>query len=152
MCIRTAHPAGSSAVNASGQTDFVNSRVVGGKQQIKATTDFHTYSELVMWPYGYTTNKTAPGMSQPEYDRFARVGTEMATTNGYKPQQSSALYVTDGDITDWMWGKHKIFTFVFEMYPGEGGADGFYPPDEVIPQETTRNDQAVDIMMREAGI
>jgi carboxypeptidase T len=34
--------------------DFVNSRVVGGVQQIKAHIDFHTYAELVMWPYGYT--------------------------------------------------------------------------------------------------
>ena len=41
--------------------DFVNSRVVGGAQQIKAHIDFHTYSELVLWPYGYTTANTAPG-------------------------------------------------------------------------------------------
>src|SRR4051812_558102 len=34
--------------------DFINSRVVG-TQQIKAHIDFHTYSELVLWPYGYTT-------------------------------------------------------------------------------------------------
>ena len=39
--------------------DFVNSRVVGGAQQIKAHIDFHTYSELVLWPYGYTTANTA---------------------------------------------------------------------------------------------
>ncbi|HEX6968171.1 MAG TPA: M14 family metallopeptidase, partial [Micromonosporaceae bacterium] len=41
--------------------NFVNSRVVGGVQQIKANIDFHTYSELVLWPYGYTYNNTAPG-------------------------------------------------------------------------------------------
>jgi carboxypeptidase T len=34
--------------------DFVNSRVIGGVQQIKAHIDFHTYSELVLWPYGPT--------------------------------------------------------------------------------------------------
>ena len=38
--------------------DFVNSRVIGGVQQIKAAIDFHTYSELVLWPYGYTTRRT----------------------------------------------------------------------------------------------
>ena len=26
-----------------------------------AAIDFHTYSELVLWPYGYTTANTAPG-------------------------------------------------------------------------------------------
>jgi carboxypeptidase T len=141
-----------STVEVQNLQKFVDSRVINGKQQIKAHIDFHTYSELVMWPFGHTQDQVTDGMTQAEYDRFVEVGTEMAKTNGYTPEQSSALYVTDGDITDWMWGKHKIFTFVFEMYPGEGGADGFYPPDEVIPQETTRNDQAVDIMMREAGV
>src|SRR5215213_2451205 len=34
--------------------DFVDSRVVGGKQQITTSIDFHTYGELVLWPYGYT--------------------------------------------------------------------------------------------------
>src|SRR6478609_5348099 len=38
--------------------DFVNSRVVGGAQQIKAHIDWHTYSELILWPYGYTTAST----------------------------------------------------------------------------------------------
>ncbi|MDT5035461.1 MAG: carboxypeptidase, partial [Micromonosporaceae bacterium] len=35
--------------------DWVRGRVVGGKQQITTGIDFHTYSELVLWPYGYTT-------------------------------------------------------------------------------------------------
>ena len=38
--------------------NFVNSRVVGGVQQIKAHIDWHTYSELILWPYGYTTANT----------------------------------------------------------------------------------------------
>ena len=49
--------------------DFVNSRVVGGAQQIKAHIDFHTYSELVLWPYGYTTANTGAG---PDRDRPGR--------------------------------------------------------------------------------
>ncbi|MDA3630017.1 M14 family metallopeptidase [Saccharopolyspora sp. WRP15-2] len=130
---------------------FVDSRVVDGVQQIKAHIDFHTFSELVLWPYGYTDADTAEGMTQEEYDRFVRVGTEMAQTNGYTPEQSSDLYVTDGSVNDWMWGKHKILSFTFEMYPSSGGIDGFYPPDEVIERETQRNDAAVDILLREAG-
>lgn len=131
--------------------DFVNSRVIDGQQQIKANIDFHTYSELVMWPMGYTTDEVTEGMTQEEYDRFEAVGTKMAETNGYTPQQSSALYITDGGISDWMWGEHKIFAFAFEMYPSSGGVEGFYPPDEVIEEETKRNDQAVNILLEEAG-
>ncbi|GAA2103851.1 M14 family metallopeptidase [Streptomyces albiaxialis] len=130
--------------------DFTNSRVVGGKQQITAHIDFHTYSELVLWPYGYTYNDTAEGLTKDDRDAFATVGTNMARSNGYKPQQSSDLYVTDGSVNDWMWGKHKIFSYTFEMYPGSAGGGGFYPPDEVIPRETSRNREAVLLLLENA--
>jgi hypothetical protein len=43
-----------------------------------------------------------------------------------------------------MWATHKIWAYTFEMYPGSSGAGGgFYPPDEVIPAQTSRNKEAV---------
>nr|BFE77281.1 hypothetical protein GCM10020092_105820 [Actinoplanes digitatis] len=55
--------------------DFVNSRVVGGVQQIKAAIDFHTYSELVLWPLGYTNADTATGvMTADQNNTFATLG------------------------------------------------------------------------------
>ncbi|GII79202.1 carboxypeptidase T [Sphaerisporangium rufum] len=122
--------------------DFVRGRVVGGRQQIKAAIDFHTYSELVLWPYGYTYGDAAPGMSQDDADAFAALGRSMADANGYTPQQSSDLYITDGGIDDWLWGAHKIFGFTFEMYP-RTFLPGFYPPDEQIVPQTSRNKEAV---------
>ncbi|GAA0458106.1 M14 family metallopeptidase [Streptomyces sp. NPDC046215] len=123
--------------------DFVRGRVVGGKQQITSAIDFHTYSELVLWPFGYTYSDTGPGMTQDEHDVFATVGRSMAATNRYTPEQSSDLYITDGSIDDWLWGNQRIFAYTFEMYPGPGGSGGFYPPDEVIDRETARNREAV---------
>ncbi|MEU2107570.1 M14 family metallopeptidase [Streptomyces sp. NPDC019507] len=138
--------------------DFVRSRVVGGKQQIRAGIDFHTYSELVLWPYGYTTADTAPGMTRDDRDAFAAVGGKMAASNGYTPEQSSDLYITDGSIDDWLWGNQRIFGYTFEMYPRGFGGGGFYPPDEVIERETSRNRDAVlqllenaDCMYRSIG-
>lgn len=138
--------------------DFTRSRVVGGKQQIKAGIDFHTYSELVLWPYGYTNADTAPGMTKDDHDVFAAVGRKMAASNGYTPEQASDLYVTDGSIDDWLWGNQKIFSYTFEMYPTGFGGGGFYPPDEVIERETSRNRDAVlqlvenaDCMYRSIG-
>ncbi|MGH2943087.1 MAG: M14 family zinc carboxypeptidase [Solirubrobacteraceae bacterium] len=122
--------------------DFVNSRVVGGVQQIRTAIDFHTYSELVLWPYGYTTADTAPGMSLDDRNTFATLGTNLASTNGYTPEQASDLYIADGGIDDWLWGAHKIFGYTFEMYPATPDP-GFYPPDEVIPAQTSRNREAV---------
>ncbi|MFJ9864431.1 M14 family metallopeptidase [Streptomyces sp. NPDC101165] len=124
-------------------SDFVRSRVVGGKQQIKAGIDFHTYSELVLWPFGYTYSDTATGMTADDAAAFKAVGQKMAASNGYTPEQSSDLYITDGSIDDYLWGVHKIFDYTFEMYPTSSSGGGFYPPDEVIERETSRNKDAV---------
>ena len=122
--------------------DFVNSRVVGGVQQLRAAVDFHTYSELILWPYGYTYSNTATGMNADQYNTFATMGRAMAATNGYTPEQASDLYIADGTLPDWAWGTHRIFAFTFEMYP-RSSSPGFYPPDEVITRETSRNRAAV---------
>ncbi|MEV4371164.1 M14 family zinc carboxypeptidase [Nonomuraea sp. NPDC049637] len=131
-----------SAPEVKAAADWVRSRVVGGVQQIRTNLDWHTYSELVLWPYGFTYDDTAPGLTQDDRDAHATLGQNMAGTNGYTPEQSSDLYITDGTIDDWMWGQYKIFSFTFEMYP-VGASPGFYPPDEQIVPQTTRNKEAV---------
>ncbi|MGP4112441.1 M14 family metallopeptidase [Streptomyces sp. 4N509B] len=127
--------------------DFVRGRVVGGEQQITAHIDWHTYSELVLWPYGYTYDDTAPGLTEDDQAAFEALGTAMAETNGYTPMQSSDLYITDGTIDDWLWAEHGIFSFAFEMYPSSSAGGGFYPPGEVIDRETSRNREAVLLLL-----
>jgi len=124
--------------------DFVLSRRVGGVQQIRASIDFHTYGEIVMWPFGYTFADTGPGMNVDQQSAFATLGRAMAQTNGFTPEQGSDLYITDGGIKDWLWGAEGIFAYTFELYPGpQPNAGGFYPPDEVIGEQTSRNREAV---------
>jgi murein tripeptide amidase MpaA len=126
--------------------DFVASRVVGGEQQITAAMDFHTYSELVLWPYGYTTAATATGLTTDDANTFQTLGVQMADTNDYTPEQASDLYITDGDLLDWLWGTYKIFAYTFEMYPTSSAQGGFYPPASVISRETARNKEAALIL------
>jgi carboxypeptidase T len=130
--------------------DFVRGRVVDGEQQITAHIDFHTYSELVLWPYGFTYDETAPGLTQDDADAFEALGVAMADTNGYTPQQSSDLYITDGTINDWLWADQGIFSYTFEMYPTSSLEGGFYPPGSVIDRETSRNREAVLMLMEYA--
>lgn len=143
-------PSAGSAPEVQAVQAFAESRVVDGVQQLKGHIDFHTFSELVLWPFGHTDETVTEGMTQEEYDRFKSIGEEMAASNGYTPEQSSGLYITDGDINDYMWGTHKVLSYCFEMYPSGGGIDGFYPPDEDIAPQTTRNDGAVDILLTNA--
>jgi hypothetical protein len=149
---------GESAPEVKVVADFARSRVVGGEQQLKAAIDFHTYSELVLWPYGWTKDDTAEGLTQDDHDAFEAVGKKMGKSNKYTAEQSSDLYITDGSIDDWLWGDQKVFAYTFEMYPTDVGGGGFYPPDEVIERETSRNRDAVlqlvenaDCMYRSIG-
>lgn len=131
-----------SAPETAAMRDFINSRVVGGVQQIKTAITFHTYSELILWPYGYTYTDVPTDMTRDDYDTFVAMGQAMAQTNGYTAQQASDLYVTDGDMTDWAYGAHKIFAYTFELYP-KSSSPGFYPPDEQIATQTSRNREAI---------
>jgi carboxypeptidase T len=118
--------------------DFILSRVVGGVQQIKTSITFHSYAELVLWPYGYTYTDVPGDMTQDDHDVFAAMGQYMAGTNGYIAQQASDLYITDGTTDDWAYGTQKIFMWTFEM-----GSNTFYPPGSEIQTLTSVNNAAV---------
>jgi hypothetical protein len=117
--------------------------VVGDDQRITVNIDFHTYSELVLWPYGYTVNSTGPGLDADARATFQTIGAEMAATNGYTPMQASQLYLASGVSIDWMWANQGIFAYTFEMFPASSGGGGFYPPESVITAQTARNREAV---------
>jgi hypothetical protein len=125
--------------------DFVNSRVVGGVQQIRTHITLHTNDELILWPYGHTKTNVPSDMTVDDHSAFVALGKAMARTNGYTAEQSSDLYVTDGDEIDWLYGRYRIFTFTFELYPTEQPTvwRDHYPPDEVIARETARNRAAI---------
>ena len=108
---------------------------------ITAAITFHTYAELILYPYGYTYDDQPPDMTLIDLMVFRKLAGDMAATNGYTPQQASDLYTTSGDTVDWLYGERHIFGFTFEMYPK--GDPGFYPPGSIIERETRRNDAAV---------
>ena len=144
-------PAAFSAPETALVRNFVNTRVVNNKQQITVAIDFHTYSELILWPMGYTSTDVPADMSQDDHDALVAMGQAMAATNGYTPEQASDLYLTDGTINDWLYGAHRILNYTFEMFPKTSLQGGFYPGDEIIPAETARNRNAILYLLDKAG-
>jgi carboxypeptidase T len=126
--------------------DFVNSRVVNGRQQIRAGISFHTSGRLVMWPYGYTLANVPADMTVSDQAVFAAMGRAMASRNGYKPEQASDLYISSGTSRDWEYGRHRIFAYTFELTPG-----GAYPDDSTIGPETRRNKTAILYLIDKAA-
>jgi carboxypeptidase T len=133
--------------------DFVLSRVVGGIQQIKAHITFHTNGQLILWPYGHTTTDVPADMTAVDHQVFVAMGKAMAARNGYTPEQSSDLYITDGDEIDWMYGRERIFSYTWELYPPETPTvwGDHYPPDERIAAATANNRTALLYFMSVGG-
>jgi hypothetical protein len=84
---------------------------------------FHTYGDLTLYPWGYTTADT------PDHATFVEMAAAMVQYNGYTPgQPGEVLYDVCGDTFDWDYGQQdehtKIFGFTTEI-----GNTGFWPSD-----------------------
>jgi carboxypeptidase T len=133
--------------------DFVKSRVIDGVQQIRAHITLHTNGELILWPYGYTKANVPTDMTTLDHDTFVALGRAMAAKNGYHAEQSSDLYITDGDQIDWLYATYRIFTFTYELYPSEQSTvwKDHYPDDSKIASQTARNKTAILHLINRAG-
>jgi carboxypeptidase T len=71
--------------------------------------DLHSFSQLVLWPWG-TTNTPAPnGVA------LQTLGRKFAFFNGYQPTQSIGLYVTDGTSDGASYGDLGVANYTFEL-------------------------------------
>lgn len=100
-----------------------------GRKKATVLLSFHTFSELILWPFGHTYDQVP---SKTDQDVFETMGKKMATWNKYTPQKSSELYLASGDTTDWAYDELKIFAFTFELTPDSMFGGGFYPGAEAI--------------------
>ena len=108
---------------------------------------YHSYGDLILYPYGYTYQDIPADMTQVDHATFVAMGARMAATTGYYAEQSSDLYITDGDWNDWLYGALHRYPITIEL--DDGGGYGFYPPDEFIASESLRNHKAAILV---AGI
>ncbi len=103
---------------------------------ITTLLSYHTFSELILYPWGYTYDSIENQQAFKVHETMAQA---MSRMTGYKPQQSSDLYITSGDTTDWSFGEHKIISFTFELYPANIWEGGFYPSADVIESVVKNN-------------
>lgn len=112
---------------------------VEAHQNISILLTFHTFSELILFPWGHKYGEIDITRDFQVHQKMAE---KMATWNNYTPQQASSLYQASGDTTDWSYGQHKIISFTFELDPigsSWGGSNGFYPGAGVIPGVQQKN-------------
>ncbi len=71
--------------------------------------DVHSYSELILWPWGFTWQPTGNGTAHQT------LGRKMAYFNGYYPEQSIGLYPTDGTTDDFFYGDLGVASYTYEL-------------------------------------
>ncbi|XP_004707874.1 carboxypeptidase A1 [Echinops telfairi] len=105
---------------------------------IKAFISIHSYSQLLLYPFGY---KMDPARDQSELDQLARSAvTALASLYGTSYQYGSiiqTIYKASGGTIDWTYEQGIKYSFTFELR--DTGRYGFLlPASQILPtaQET----------------
>lgn len=102
------------------------------RERIAAHVDFHSYGQLVLYPWGHTH---APAQDKA---KFAGIGDRMASAifaqhgTRYALQTGFELYPASGIMTDWMYGAAGALSYTIELRP-KGGSGFVLPPSEIRP-------------------
>ncbi|XP_051857006.1 carboxypeptidase A4-like isoform X2 [Antechinus flavipes] len=107
-------------------------------RNFKSFIDFHSFSQLLMYPYGYTSNKC------PDCDELDKLGKEavkaLYSLFGTQYQVGSIfkhVYLVSGSTIDWAYKNGIKYAFTFELR--DNGTYRFdLPANQIIPtaQET----------------
>ena len=102
--------------NSEPETKFIqdmtemNDDDMNGASDYKVTLTYHSYSELVLYPWGHCT-----GCQTVDHDQLVYHGDQMAKMTDYTNMQSSDLYPTTGDFCDWHYGVHGSYCYTMEI-------------------------------------
>ncbi|PNJ40111.1 CPA4 isoform 1 [Pongo abelii] len=121
-------PHANSEVEVKSVVDFIQKH-----GNFKCFIDLHSYSQLLMYPYGYSVKK-APDAE--ELDKVARRAAKaLASVSGTEYQVGptcTTVYPASGSSIDWAYDNGIKFAFTFELR--DAGTYGFLlPANQIIP-------------------
>ncbi|MBF0498909.1 MAG: zinc carboxypeptidase [Candidatus Riflebacteria bacterium] len=114
-------------------------KALSEREKFQASLSFHSYSELVLYPFGY-----AAGAPNPDAAVFKNVGKQMAAFNKYTVENCTDLYPAAGISDDWLYGTLKTIAFTIEM------GKQFIPPATEIASQCAINVPAALTLIEQA--
>lgn len=115
---------------------------------LAAHIDYHTFSQLILWPLGYELGLVTP---EPDRTHFEDLSGDMSSLiesisgEFYDPIQSWQLYAAAGTCSDWFYDDRGVTSFTVELRPASGGIDGFSPPASIILPTAQENWEAAKL-------
>jgi hypothetical protein len=112
------------------------SNFISAHPNIKAYMDYHSYSQLILWPFGNECIAPSP----PDDVKFSNLGTQMQSLilgvhgEGYTAGPIClTLYQASGGSVDWAYASAGRTAFTIELRPATANPGFELPPDQIIP-------------------
>ncbi len=98
--------------------------------------NYHTYGNLLIRPFGYSSNADLPA---PDNDTYMELGQDLTADNHYLfgTGTETVGYMVNGDAVDYMYGDQGIINFTPEV--GAASEGGFWPPTGMIYELAEEN-------------
>ena len=109
-------------------------------KKFRVALTFHSYSGLVLYPYGYSTSATTP-----DDTLFKNMSKDMANLTKYQALKCSNLYPTMGGSIDYLYGKGGVLAFAIEL-----GENDFIPPASEVDKICADNLKACLYLIKKA--
>lgn len=120
------------------------------RELFRGLITYHSYSQLILYPWGYTSTPIGDPTDQDKISKLAqRMADLIKGVHGavYTPEQSSSLYPTAGDTTDWSYGTYGIPSYTIELRPTDVAGGGFIlPADQIQPAWEENRDAALEFI------
>ncbi len=104
------------------------------RQNLVANIDFHSYSQLILYPYGYSA-VDEPADQVLLQQLAVEMANSMQSVNGvaYDPISASELYLASGISIDWSYGDQSVYSYTIELRPQTFFPGFQLPPQEILP-------------------
>jgi carboxypeptidase T len=127
--------------NAFSETETQAIRNFFQAHRVDAVLSYHSYSQLILWPWGYTEDPISDAADRQFMENLGKEMRDLIKSvhnEAYIPQQSSHLYRTAGDLTDWSYETYGIPSFTIELRP-KTAFPGFLLPSDQIDETFEEN-------------
>jgi carboxypeptidase T len=101
------------------------------RERFGGVLSYHSYSQLILFPWGYTVE---PIEDEADHSEMRGLAEQMERLirevhgETYTAQQASQLYLTAGDTSDWTYGVYGVPSITIELRPASALDGGFILP------------------------